>query len=159
MIIQIHLDLSKDVLKKSRNEVGTHMRKIQGISHITLICKDIKKSSKLFQKLFQAVEVYCSEQKNFSLSQEKFLLIDDLWIALMEGESLQRSYNHIAFQIEEKDLPFFTDKIISLGLELAPSRSRDPKEGQSIYFYDYDNHLFELHTGNLQQRLSFYHSF
>jgi len=29
-------------------------------------------------------------------------------------------------------------------------------EGRSIYFYDHDNHLFELHTGNLEERLARY---
>jgi hypothetical protein len=29
-------------------------------------------------------------------------------------------------------------------------------EGQSLYFYDFDNHLFELHTGTLAQRLARY---
>ncbi len=132
------------------------MRTIKGISHITLICKDLEKSSRLFCDLLGAVEVYSSGKNNFSVSKEKFLLIGDLWIALMEGPSLERSYNHIAFHIEERDLPFFESKIQSMGLELAPGRARDPREGKSIYFYDYDHHLLELHTGDLATRLNYY---
>lgn len=30
------------------------------------------------------------------------------------------------------------------------------REGQSLYLYDFDNHLFELHTGTLEQRLALY---
>jgi len=29
-------------------------------------------------------------------------------------------------------------------------------EGESLYFYDFDNHLFELHTGTLEERLARY---
>ena len=130
--------------------------KIDGISHITLICRDLEKSAQLFSNLFDAIEVYSSEAKQFSVSKEKFLLIGNLWIALMEGEPLERSYNHIAFHIKEEDLSFFEAKIKALKLDIAPSRPRHPKEGQSIYFYDYDNHLFELHTGDLASRLNYY---
>lgn len=132
------------------------MNRINGISHITLICKDIEKSASLFCELFEAIEVYSSEKKNFSISKEKFLLIGYLWIALMEGPAIDRSYNHIAFHIKEEDLQSFDHKIRELGLEIASNRPRDPMEGQSIYFYDYDNHLFELHTGDLATRLKYY---
>ena len=43
-----------------------------------------------------------------------------------------------------------------MGLEASLGRSRVKGEGLSIYFYDYDNHMFELHTGNLQERLERY---
>lgn len=132
---------------------------IKGISHITLICRDIKKSAQLFCRLFGAVEVYSSDEKNFSLSKEKYLLIGDLWIALMEGEPISRSYNHIAFHIADSELSDYEAKILSFGLEILPSRPRHPREGKSLYFYDYDNHLFELHTGTLQTRLAFYREF
>jgi hypothetical protein len=29
-------------------------------------------------------------------------------------------------------------------------------EGESLCFYDYDNRLFELHTGTLDQSVEFY---
>lgn len=135
------------------------MKKINGISHITLICKDLNKSAALFQDIFSATEVYSSDKKNFSISNEKFFLIGNLWIALMEGQSIERSYNHIAFHINEEDLSFFESKIKDMGLDIVPSRPRHPQEGQSIYFYDYDNHLFELHTGDLATRLQYYQSF
>jgi len=132
--------------------------KMKGISHITLICRDIDKSAELFCDLFGAEEVYSSDNHNFSISREKFLLIDDLWIALMEGGPIDRSYNHIAFHINDDELHCFEEKIKKYNLDILPGRLRDPREGKSIYFYDYDNHLFELHTGDLKSRLKFYHS-
>lgn len=123
---------------------------------MTFICKDLNKSADLFRELFGAVEIYSSDKKKFSISKEKFFLIGDIWIALMEGQPIERSYNHVAFQIREEDLVLFEDKIRALGLDIAPCRPRQPEEGQSLYFYDYDNHLFELHTGDLATRLNYY---
>ncbi|MEZ0471230.1 FosX/FosE/FosI family fosfomycin resistance thiol transferase [Luteimonas salinilitoris] len=34
--------------------------------------------------------------------------------------------------------------------------SRIRGEGLSLYFHDFENHLFELHTGTLEQRLAAY---
>ena len=44
----------------------------------------------------------------------------------------------------------------ALGAEVRPPRARVEGEGQSLYVYDFDNHLFELHTGTLAQRLARY---
>ena len=134
-----------------------HLTQIEGISHLTFIVKDIEKSANLFKKLFNAKEVYDSFNKNHSLSREKFLLIDNLWVALMEGKELsERSYNHVAFKIYKQELDVYLEKIVSLDLEIKEGRTRIDGESESIYFYDYDNHLFELHTGTLEERLAEY---
>lgn len=133
------------------------MTKTITISHITFIVKDVEKSTTIFKELFDAKEIYDSKNKNFSLSREKFLLVNDLWIALMEGESLaEKTYNHLAFKIDKKELKSYRLKIEKLGLEIKNDRTRIDAEAESIYFYDFDNHLFELHTGTLEQRLSKY---
>ena len=131
--------------------------KVTGINHITFICKDLEKTTRLFQGLFGAEEVYSSGDKTFSLSREKFFIIGGTWIAIMEGEPIEKTYNHVAFSVNEADLPHFEQEIKNLGLTLLPGRDRKQEgESQSLYFYDYDNHLFELHTGNLATRLAFY---
>lgn len=68
----------------------------------------------------------------------------------------KRTYNHVAFQIRDEDLDEIALRIKSLGLEVREARNRIEGEGQSLYFYDFDNHLFELHTGTLDQRLQSY---
>ena len=50
----------------------------------------------------------------------------------------------------------YATHIESLDLEIEKSRGRSDDEGQSLYFYDFDNHLFELHTGKLEQHLKEY---
>lgn len=47
-------------------------------------------------------------------------------------------------------------RIKTLGLEVRTSRARVKGEGQSICFYDDDNHKFELHSGTLDERLETY---
>ncbi|HEX8385624.1 MAG TPA: hypothetical protein VF576_05550 [Rubricoccaceae bacterium] len=41
-------------------------------------------------------------------------------------------------------------------MEIRPARPRVEGEGESLYFYDFDNHLFELHGGSLERRLARY---
>nr|2P7Q_A Chain A, Glyoxalase family protein [Listeria monocytogenes EGD-e]2P7Q_B Chain B, Glyoxalase family protein [Listeria monocytogenes EGD-e]2P7Q_C Chain C, Glyoxalase family protein [Listeria monocytogenes EGD-e]2P7Q_D Chain D, Glyoxalase family protein [Listeria monocytogenes EGD-e]2P7Q_E Chain E, Glyoxalase family protein [Listeria monocytogenes EGD-e]2P7Q_F Chain F, Glyoxalase family protein [Listeria monocytogenes EGD-e] len=131
---------------------------ISGLSHITLIVKDLNKTTAFLQNIFNAEEIYSSGDKTFSLSKEKFFLIAGLWICIMEGDSLQeRTYNHIAFQIQSEEVDEYTERIKALGVEMKPERPRVQGEGRSIYFYDFDNHLFELHAGTLEQRLKRYH--
>lgn len=130
---------------------------LQGISHMTFVVKDIEKSANMFKVLFGAKEIYDSKEKNFSISREKFFLIGNLWIALMEGKELsEKTYNHVAFKIDSSQVSEYLILIQKLGLTLREERSRIKEEGRSIYFYDYDNHLFELHTGTLKERLKGY---
>jgi len=130
---------------------------ISGISHITFIVKDLERSARFFTDIFDAKEVYSSGDRTFSLSKEKFLLINDLWVAIMEGEPLlERVYNHIAFQIEDNDFDMYVKRIKDAGVQIKPERPRVAGEGRSVYFYDFDNHLFELHTGSLDERLAQY---
>ncbi|MBW4445365.1 MAG: FosX/FosE/FosI family fosfomycin resistance hydrolase [Spirirestis rafaelensis WJT71-NPBG6] len=130
---------------------------IQGISHITFIVSDLEKMTKFLTSIFDAEEIYSSGEQTFSISKEKFFLINGLWIAIMEGKSLpEKTYNHVAFKITEEDYEIYAARVKSLELEVKKGRSRVKEEGRSLYFYDYDNHLFELHTGTLNQRLQRY---
>lgn len=130
---------------------------LEGLSHMTFIVRDLEKATLFFERIFDAKEVYSSGEDTFSLSREKFFLVGDLWIAIMEGESLLgKTYNHIAFKIENADYEAYLEKIMMLGLEVKAGRPRVDGEAKSIYFYDFDHHLFELHTGTLEERLREY---
>jgi len=109
---------------------------IEGLSHMTFVS---------------------SGDRTFSVSREKFFVAGDVWIAVMEGESLPtRSYNHVAFKVADEEIEPCLERIRSLGLEVKPPRPRVEGEGRSIYFHDEDNHLFEIHSGTLEQRLAAY---
>jgi fosfomycin resistance protein FosX len=130
---------------------------IEGLSHMTFIVRDLDRMTRILEAIFEAREVYASGERQHSLSPEKFLLVGELWIAIMQGDGLpQRSYNHVAFKVRDEDIETYLDRIGSLGLDVKPPRSRVPGEGRSIYFHDEDNHLFELHSGTLPERLASY---
>lgn len=130
---------------------------IEGLSHMTFIVRDLDRMTALMTEVLGAREVYASGEDTYSRSREKFFDLAGLWIAVMEGEALpSRSYNHIAFKIAENDFDDYVERITRAGLEFEPPRPRVDGEGRSIYFYDHDNHLFELHTGTLSERLARY---
>ena len=132
---------------------------MKGISHITFIVKDLERMATLLCQGLGAREIYDSVGQNHSLSREKFFVLGGVWIAAMEGEPpAQRSYQHVAFSVNDVDLPRYQANLQALGVEIRPPRSRVKGEGQSLYFYDFDNHLFELHAGTLEQRLVRYSS-
>lgn len=130
---------------------------IEGLSHLTFIVRDLERMSRLIVDVLGGREVYSSGDATFSISREKFFVAGGLWIAIMEGEPLaERTYNHVAFKVREQDLDDLKRKIVALGLETRESRPRVEGEGASIYFHDWDNHLFELHSGTLDDRLRRY---
>lgn len=130
---------------------------IEGLSHLTFIVRDLDRMGRIITEVLGGREVYSSGERTFSTSREKFFVAGGLWIAIMEGESLPtRTYNHVAFKVSEEQLERAKGAIALLGLEMRPPRPRVAGEGQSLYFHDEDNHLFELHTGTLEERLARY---
>ena len=136
-------------------ETAPHMT-IRGVSHLTFVVRDLERTAKLLSLGLGAEEVYDSKGKNFSLSREKFFLLGGVWLAFMEGEPTERSYRHVAFEVSEEDLSACEGRLRELGVEIKPPRPRVKGEGLSLYFYDYDNNLFELHSGTMEQRLRRY---
>ena len=130
---------------------------IEGISHLTFIVKDLERATTFFTSIFNAKTTYTSGDKTFSLTREKFFMIHDLWICIMEGNSLsERTYNHVAFKISDDEFDAYESRVRALGVDIREPRPRTHGEGRSLYFYDFDNHLFELHTGSLSERLARY---
>lgn len=130
---------------------------IESISHLTFIVKDLERASNFFTSIFDAQNIYTSGDNTFSLTREKFFMVNGLWICIMEGDSLSdRTYNHVAFKIRDDDFDMYESRVRALGVDIRPPRPRMKGEGRSLYFYDFDNHLFELHTGSLSERLTSY---
>lgn len=130
---------------------------ISSISHITFIVRDVERMAMFLCDGLGAEEVYDSKEKNFSLSREKFFVLAGIWIAAMQGDPpAERTYRHLAFKVAPDDLHRYEQRLRALGVDVKSPRPRVAGEGESLYFYDFDNHLFELHTGTLEERLRRY---
>ena len=130
---------------------------IEGLSHITFIVRDLERMAGFLAAVFDAEQVYDSGEDTHSLSRERFFLIGGVWVAIMEGESLpDKTYNHVAFKILDSEYDEYEQRIRAFGVDVRTSRSRIKGEGRSLYFHDFDNHLFELHTSTLAERLQAY---
>jgi fosfomycin resistance protein FosX len=133
------------------------MQMISDLSHLTFIVRDLEKMTNVIVEVLGGREVYASGAMQHSLYPEKFFDVGGLWIAIMKGDPLPtRTYNHVAFKVSPEQLAKAKLAIEALGLDARESRPRVSGEGQSLYFHDYDNHLFELHTGTLEERLAAY---
>lgn len=123
---------------------------IEGLSHITFAVSDLERSARLI------IEVLGGEQVH-ARPGDRFFVAGGLWLALVAGERPPgRSYDHVAFKVPPGALDGYRRRVEALGLEVTQSRPRVPGEGDSLYFHDWDGHLFELHTGTLEERLAAY---
>lgn len=130
---------------------------IEGLSHLTFIVRDLDRTEALPVEVLGAERVYDSGEEMFSVSKERFFLLAGLWIATMKGKPLAaQTYNHVAFKIPDGEYDAYLERIKTFGLKPEEGRPRVAGEGRSIYFYDDDNHLFELHSGTLDERLRRY---
>nr|WP_204325668.1 FosX/FosE/FosI family fosfomycin resistance hydrolase [Sulfitobacter sediminilitoris] len=124
---------------------------------MTFIMRHLDKMEEILTSVLDARKIYDSGDDTFSLSKERFFDIGGVWVATMQGDPLPtRTYNHVAFKMGPDEYDDRLARIKALGLEIREGRSRVAGEGHSIYFYDYDNHMFELHSGTLAERLERY---
>jgi len=127
--------------------------KIQGINHLCFSVSDLDRSIEFYENVFGArILVKGRKLAYFDLN--------GMWIALnqedVERNTTERTYTHIAFTIAESDYKLLISRLTALNVTLLPGRERDEQDKRSIYFLDPDGHMFEFHTGSLQDRLQYY---
>ena len=119
---------------------------LDSISHIALVVRDPARTATLFHDLFGARAV---ERKDEEGHLETFLRLGGIWIVLV-GAPVQRSRtgDHIAFHATPEILEATIAKLETMGREFIRARSN-----KALYFFDYDNHVFELDTENIDRQL------
>jgi hypothetical protein len=80
---------------------------------------------------------------------ETFVRVGGTWLVLV-GTPVQRTRtgDHIAFQATPEILEATVAKLQTLGREFIRARSN-----RALYFFDYDDHVFELNTEDIDREL------
>jgi len=117
------------------------------ISHIALVVKDPVRTAELFHQLFGARAV---EREDEEGHRETFVSLGGTWMVLV-GAPVQRARtgDHIAFRTTPEALEAIAAKLQEMGLEFIRARSN-----RALYFFDYDDHVFELDTEDLDEALA-----
>jgi catechol 2,3-dioxygenase-like lactoylglutathione lyase family enzyme len=120
---------------------------LESISHIALVVKDPARTAALFQDLFGARVV---ERKDEEGHLETFVRLAGIWIVLV-GAPVERARtgDHIAFHATPEILEATVVKLQSMGREFIRARSNS-----ALYFFDYDDHVFELDAEDIDKELA-----
>lgn len=119
---------------------------IESISHIALVVKDPARTAALFHDLFSSRAL---ERQDEQGHLETFVKLGGTWIVLV-GAPVQRARtgDHIAFRATPELLEATVAKLQTMGREFIRARSN-----RALYFFDYDDHVFELAAEDLDEEL------
>jgi|SRR5579862_4388918 catechol 2,3-dioxygenase-like lactoylglutathione lyase family enzyme len=119
---------------------------LESLSHIALVVKDPARTAALFNELFG---VRALERTDEEGHRETFLRLGGVWIALV-GAPVERARtgDHIAFRATSAVLEATVVRLEALGREYIRARSN-----RALYFFDYDDHVFELDTEDIDRQL------
>jgi len=120
---------------------------LDSISHLALVVKDPARTAALFHDLFGARAV---EREDDEGHPETFVRLGGTWIVLVAAAVERgRTGDHIAFHATPQTLEATVTKLQAMGRELIRARSN-----RALYFFDYDDHVFELNTEDIDEELA-----
>lgn len=119
---------------------------LASLSHVAFTVKDPAKTAALFKDLFGARVV---ERKDEQGHLETFVRLGGTWMVLVRADvERARTGDHVAFRATPAILEATATKLKAMGREFIRARG-----DTALYFFDYDDHVFELDTEDLEAEL------
>lgn len=116
------------------------------IAHVALIVKDPTRTADFLRELFEAPVLKRTDEDGHD---ETFIRLGVTWFALVKADvKRERTGDHVAFRVGPEAIPTMADKLKMKGYESILS-----KTGKSLYFFDFDGHVFELDSSGEEQEL------
>jgi catechol 2,3-dioxygenase-like lactoylglutathione lyase family enzyme len=116
------------------------------IGHVALTVRDPARTAALFEKLFDVKVVQRIDAEGH---RETFVRLGMTWFVLVQADvERSRTGDHIAFHVTQNTLDSIAEKLRATNAEFILARSNS-----SLYFFDYDNHVFELDTTDMDVEL------
>ena len=127
---------------------------IKGLNHFLFSVSDLENSIEFYKNVFEAKLLV----KGRSTA---YFDLNGMWLALNEEKDLpsnniSQSYTHIAFSIEEAEFDKMYEKLKELNVNIWLFHRHARGRQRPSSFTDPDGHMFEFHTGTLQNRIDYY---
>jgi len=119
---------------------------LDSISHLALVVRDPARTAAFFRDLFNARVV---EREDAEGHFETFVRLGGVWLVLVAAPVQRaRTGDHIAFHATPQIIEATAAKLQAMGREFIRARSNS-----ALYFFDYDDHVFELDAEDMDQEL------
>jgi len=120
---------------------------LDAISHVALVVEDPARSAALFKELFDSRVISRTDADGH---EETFVRLGRTWFVLVQASvERPRTGDHVAFTVTKADLLACAGKLEAMHHEFMLARA-----DTALYFFDYDNHVFELDTTDLEAELA-----
>jgi catechol 2,3-dioxygenase-like lactoylglutathione lyase family enzyme len=119
---------------------------LQSLSHIALVVRDTARTAALLHDLFDARVVQHEDEEGHL---ETYVRMGGVWVVLVAAPVTRtRTGDHIAFRATAEMLQATASKLERMGREFIWARSNT-----ALYFFDDDDHVFELSTEDIDEEL------
>ena len=119
---------------------------LDSIAHVALTVQDPARTADFLRDLFEAPILRRTDEDGHD---ETFVRLGVTWFALVKADvKRERTGDHVAFRVAPEAIAAIADKLKAKGYDFILN-----KTGTSLYFFDFDNHVFELDSSNHEQEL------